>query len=317
MGSDRGEFLDWLATEGAEAPFDEQWDRFRKIDELRAPDEPPVVAWVPDEATMSESHLGRLMAERGESYSETHAWSTDNRNEFWTRVIDDLGIVFETPPSTVLDDSRGAENPRWLTGARMNIADSCFAGDPGEAAILHASEENPALRVVTRGDLHRMASRVTSGLRLMGLQPGEAVGLYMPMTVECVAAYLGIVQAGLRVVSIADSFPPPELSRRAHIGGARALIVVSDYVRAGKLVDLYAKAKEAEAPRCIVIPGNTRPALRRDDVFWGDFLGEANGTPRHTATPNEVTNVLFSSGTTGTPKAIPWTHLTPVKCAMD
>ena len=58
-------------------------------------------------------------------------------------------------------------------------------------------------------------------------------------------------------------------------------------------------------------------SLRRDDLWWKDFLGSSTTFGSGAFEPADVTNVLFSSGTTADPKAIPWTHLTPIKCAMD
>ncbi len=141
----------------------------------------------------------------------------------------------------------------------------------------------------------------------------------MPMTVECVAAYLGLVRAGLRVISIADSFSPAEVKRRLEIGGARAIVTVDRFVRAGKTIRLYDKVREAGAPLATVIAtgGDRDVVLREGDLLWEDLLGTDAPYPSAVADPYTVTNVLFSSGTTGDPKAIPWTQLTPIKAAMD
>ncbi|HJS75527.1 MAG TPA: AMP-binding protein, partial [Vicinamibacteria bacterium] len=56
--------------------------------------------------------------------------------------------------------------------------------------------------------------------------------------------------------------------------------------------------------------------LAEGDLAWEDVLGD-DESEAHVASPEEITNVLFSSGTTGAPKAIPWTHVTPLKCGMD
>ena len=75
-------------------------------------------------------------------------------------------------------------------------------------------------------------------------------------------------------------------------------------------------------PKAIVIPAGlvgspAAPRLRAHDLTWEDLLAAPEGLQPAAADPDEVTNVLFSSGTTAEPKAIPWTHLTPIKCAMD
>jgi acetyl-CoA synthetase len=68
----------------------------------------------------------------------------------------------------------------------------------------------------------------------------------------------------------------------------------------------------------VVITGGARALrLRSGDVLCNNLLGPAAHRPAASCTPDRVTNALFSSGTTGDPKVIPWTHLTPIKCAMD
>ncbi len=139
------------------------------------------------------------------------------------------------------------------------------------------------------------------------------------MTIECVAAYLGIVRAGCAVISIADSFAPQEVGRRLEIAEADGIITVDTFNRGGRTIALYDKICEASAPRAIVINDEdvTSPLLREGDLLWSDFLGSARIFESVAVKPETLTNVLFSSGTTGDPKAIPWTHLTPIKCGMD
>ncbi|MEE9126869.1 MAG: AMP-binding protein, partial [Planctomycetota bacterium] len=217
--------------------------------------------------------------------------------------------------------SRASKDPRWLFGSQMNCADSCFLADPTGPAIVSGREGSEQLTVTTCGELNRLSGRVARGLVVRGFAPGDAVALYMPMTPECVAAYLGVVRAGLRVVSIADSFPPTEIRQRVEIGKARAVVTVDAFLRAGKRMPLYQKLIDANAPQTFVIPGmpgvEEPLALRRGDLSWDELLDEDDSFESVVCEPEAVTNVLFSSGTTSTPKAIPWSHVTPLKCAMD
>ncbi len=304
---------------GRGGAFAEQWTAFRSIyGNRRAADGPPP-AWLPDPESARASNPGRWMRDRGfDSFRQLHRWSARERESFWAEAIRRLGIVFRQAPQRTLDLSAGALAPRWLPGARLNAVDSCLTADARRPAVVVAGERSPVPRVVSYGELRRLAERFADGLERHGFAPQAAIGLYMPMTVECVAAYLGIVLAGRRVVSIADSFAPAELSRRLEIAGAAGLVTVDRVTRAGKSIDLYGKVREAGAPRTVVIPARsgTPPALRDGDLAWERFLGAAGSEPV-ACDPERVTNVLFSSGTTGDPKAIPWTQLTPIKCAMD
>jgi len=300
--------------------FEEQWRRFLELSEARDPALGPLPTWVPTVERIESSDLGPLMADLElDSYAELHRWSVEHRADFWSRVIDELGIGFERSPDGMLDPTHGPTDPRWLPGARINIADSCFLADSCVTAIVQGREGTDTDRYVTYGELNTMVNRVAHGLSDHGFDRGARIALYMPMTVECIAAYLGIVRAGCAVVSIADSFAPKEIRRRLEIAEAGGIVTVDEFSRGGRSIAMYDKVCEARAPRAIVINDEqaTFPLLRSGDLLWSDFLGDDAPFPSVTTEPAAVTNVLFSSGTTGDPKAIPWTHLTPIKCAMD
>ena len=147
------------------------------------------------------------MAERKvRDFRDLHAWSARERGQFWERVIEKLGIVFAQRPDAILDVAPGIENPRWLPGARLNIVDSCFKTDTASPAIIAGAEGTDRLEITSRGELETLANRVATGVRRSGFASGDGIALYMPMTPECVAAYLGIIRAGCRVISVADSF---------------------------------------------------------------------------------------------------------------
>jgi len=275
---------------------------------------------MPSPDRVEASKVGRLMADLDlDSYDVLHRWSVEHRDDFWSRVIVELGIDFERSPDVTLDPAHGPTDPRWLPDARINIADSCFLADSCVTAIVQGREGTDADRYVTYGELNAMVNRVAHGLSDHGFGPGARIALYMPMTVECIAAYLGIVRAGCAVVSIADSFAPKEIKRRLEIAQADGIVTVDEFSRGGRTIAMYDKVCQARAPRAIVINDEetTFPLLRSGDLLWSNFLGDSAPFASVTAAPTAVTNVLFSSGTTGDPKAIPWTHLTPIKCAMD
>lgn len=276
--------------------------------------------WQPDEATRARANLTALLEARGlERYEDLHAWSVEDRPGYWSAVLERLGVRFERPPETVLDASRGPLAPHWLPGARLDLVDSLLEGEPDAPAIVHGREGSGEVGLVTRGELLRRVDRFAAGLRARGLEPEDAVGLYLPMNVEGVVATLGILRAGCRAVSVAESFPAVELERRLAIGKARMLVTQTRTVRGGRELDLYSVVDAAHAPPAVVVAGpeEKEPSLRPEDVAWDEVL-DAEGPPaRAPGSPDRVMHVLFSSGTTAEPKAIPWTQLTPLKAAAD
>jgi len=287
----------------------------------RRSEDGPAPAWLPSTQQARDSNIARLMRELGlTSYRDLHRWSITNRDDFWATMIRKLGILFRTPPSRIRDPRSDPTRPDWFPGATMNIAESCFRGNARKTAIVYASEASAVLRRMSYGDLRRLATRVASGLERMGTEPGDRFALYMPMTPESVATYLGIVLAGRCVVGIADASAPEEFAKRTRIAEAKGVFTVDSYVRDGKQHAIYAKVVEARGPPAIVLPaeGANRVRIRRPkDVAWNDFLGESEQFDAVVRRPSDATNILFSSGTTKDPKAIPWTHTTPIKSAAD
>ncbi|WP_407893807.1 AMP-binding protein [Scytonema sp. NUACC26] len=281
-------------------------------------------AWFPSQEQIQATNIAAFMNSlKLDSYLELHAWSAQNRAEFWDITIQHLGIHFQEKYSHIVDLSHGVESPQWLVGARFNIVESCFSAPDDTPAIVFQSNRG-SISTMTYGELQSLTNRVANGLVEAGFILGDTIAIVMPMTVESVAIYLGIIKAGCVVVSIADSFAATEIAMRLRLSNARAIFTQSYIVRSGKQLPLYEKAIAANSPRAIVIKtktGNKETVaflkLRPDDLIWEDFLSSNprfDAIPAHPAT---AINILFSSGTTGEPKAIPWTQTTPIKCAID
>jgi len=305
---------------GLTLPFADHWQLYEELFRDRPAEDGPPLAWQPGEEELDRSQLGLLMADLGfASFDDLADWSRGDRAGFWREVVRRLGIVFARSPDAILVGGNGETPHRWLPGAELNIVSSCFQVEPARVAVVSAREDGAGLEHTSYGELERLVDRVASGLAARGLGEGAAVALYLPMTVECVAAYLGVVKGGGAVVSIADSFAPEEVAKRLAAGGAAAVVTVDRFRRGGRWVDLYDRVQRAGAPPAVVIPAeaDAPPRLRPGDLLWSDFLGPDAPVAAAVGDPSRVTNVLFSSGTTGTPKAIPWSHLTPLKCAMD
>ncbi len=273
--------------------------------------------WRPSSAEAEATNLHTAMQRCGaRDYAALHAWSIENPEAFWAYTIETLGVRFRTPCDRLLDQSGGIAQARWLPGARLNIAESCFQGEPDRTAII-TRRYNGAYETITLDELNRLSNRVANGVRALGLKAGDAVAIDMPMTAEAVAIYLGIVKAGGIVVSIPDSFPPDQIAKRLRIGDAKAVFTQDKLIYAGKQLPLYGKVCEADAPVTVVLPRAGSVSLREGDLLWERFLSKNDSFEPVIGAPDAPTNYIFSSGTTGDPKCIPWDHTTPIKCASD
>ena len=274
----------------------------------------------PESADINRANATALQRELGlDSYAALFTWSVTQREAFWQQTVARLGIRLQKPYVRLVDLVQGVTTPEWFVGAQMNIAESCFQADAEQVAIVFQREGGPLERM-SYGALQALCDRVAGGLFAAGFGPGDHIAVDMPMTAEAVAIYLGIVKAGCVVVAIADSFAAPEIETRLRIGQARAVFTQDVILRGGRELPLYARIVEAGAPRAIVLPGRVdgeMSDLRDGDLRWDEFLREDDDFAAVACSPDQTTNILFSSGTTGDPKALPWTHIHPIKCGSD
>lgn len=309
--------------------------------------DPP--AWSPDPEAAMLTNVGQLLERRGKeflgstykdpisSFSHFQEFSVSNPEVYWKTILDELSVSFSVPPQCILSENTSREsslaNPggQWLPGAYVNPAKTCLTLNCkrtlDDVVIRWRDEGNDDMPVssLTLEELRSEVWLVAYAIIALGLDRGSAIAIDMPMNVESVIIYLAIVLAGHVVVSIADSFAPLEISTRLKISEAKAIFTQDLIIRGDKSIPLYSRVVNAQAPMAIVIPTkgcSFSMNLRDGDISWHDFLEKATDLrgDEFAAVEQPVeafTNILFSSGTTGEPKAIPWTHVTPFKAAAD
>ncbi|KAK9862190.1 hypothetical protein WJX84_000590 [Apatococcus fuscideae] len=303
----------------------------------------PAPIWIPTAAGKQEANLALFMQTwKGCAAWEEHRTGDPSKDwpllqrlsweapeAFWPPVLRQLRINFAQPPTRMYEVAAAgdADGGRWLPGARLNIAESCLEGrDPDAPAVVWADEASPrGIHTISLGSLRQRSLQVAAALNQHGIQAGAAIAVAMPMTPESVAIYLGIILSGCAAVSIADSFAPSEIASRLKISQA-ALIFTQDHVlRGSQQHPMYAKILKSGQIKAVVLPckagAGLQVDLRQDDTPWQEFVASGRASWRafrpHVACSNDVCNILFSSGTTGEPKAIPWTHVTPIRCGAN
>jgi len=280
---------------------------------------PPVV-WRPSEEQVAAATITRyrewLERTRGLDLPDYHAlwrWSVDDLEGFWGSLWEFFEVEAAAPCERVLG-RRQMPGAEWFPGARLSYAQHLFRDrDDATVAIRHASELRP-LGEVTWGGLRETTARLAAALRERGVGPGDRVCAVMPNVPETVAAFLACASIGAVWSSCAPEFGVRSVvDRFAQIEPA-VLLAVDGYRYGGRDFDrLEAVARlQAELPtlRATIVLGYLDPepdlSTLRDAVRWEDALASHAGAALEFAQLpfDHPLWVLYSSGTTGLPKAI-------------
>jgi acetoacetyl-CoA synthetase len=278
------------------------------VDERRQPQ----LLWEPDAAfaqrTRLRAYCDWLDAFHGvavTSYDELWEWSVGDIEGFWSSIAEYFGVLFHDPPQAVLDGA-GMPGTRWFDGATLSYPEHIFRDRDEEAvAIRHASELR-ALDTMTWGQLRTLTARIQAGLRACGVGRGDRVAAYMPNIPETVAAFLATAGLGAIWSSCSPDFGARSVVDRFAQIEPKVLLAVDGYRYGGRDFDRAAVVQEIHAE-----VGGT---LVRLDYLNGDgfsevFLGPADAELQLEPVPfDHPLWVLYSSGTTGLPKAIVQGH---------
>ncbi len=281
-------------------------------------EEPGRVLWTPPPDVRETTEIGRYLAwlerERGlafSTYEELQQWSVADLAAFWTSIWDFFDVKAHAPYTTALasDAMPGAS---WFPGARLNFAEHLVGTDdrPDEVAIVAHSQTRDRVEL-TYAELRDLVARARAGLERLGVGPGDRVVAYLPNIPETLVAFAATASLGAVFASCA-----PELGSRSVIDRLvqlepTVLLAVGGYGYRDRSID---RREELATIRAAL------PTLRHvvhvpygehevpDALPWADLLAEPAPPAFLPVAFDHPLFVLFSSGTTGRPKAIVHGH---------
>jgi acetyl-CoA synthetase len=276
------------------------------------------VIWSPTEEYVERANVTRFMRTHGIStYDELVRRSVEDVSWFWDAVIRDLDIEFLEPYDEVLDLSRGVEWATWFRGGRINLANQCVdrwsAATPEAPAVVWEGEDG-ATRTWTYTELRRETDRLARALRRLGVEAGDAVGIFLPMLPETVAAMMACSKIGAIWVPIFSGFGPDAVAVRLEDAGVKVLLTVDAFPRKGRAVPVIDTVRAAlarvDAVREAVVLPHAGEGAAGEEHDWSRLVADESDDPLP-AEPLESEHPLFigyTSGTTGTPKGVLHVH---------
>ena len=294
------------------------------------------IAWQPNPEWIAQSNLQLFMDRHGiGSYDALLARAVEDIGWFWDAVMEDLDIRFVHPYSQIVDLSAGAPFAQWCVGGQMNIIHNCLdkwqdTETAAEPALIWEGEEGRSA-TLTYAQLHQEVCRCANALRSLGIDKGDAVGLYMPMIPELAIAFLAVIKTGGIILPLFSGYGPSAISSRLNDANAKAVFTADGFLRRGQPVAMKSTLDRAlaDVPSvqhvivCQRLPATLDrlqiPWQGQRDHWWHELIPvQADEAETRTMPAEAPLMIIYTSGTTGRPKGALHTHCGfPVKAAQD
>jgi len=247
-----------------------------------------------------------------DDYERAYRRSIDTPDEFWNEMASHLHWFRRW--DRVLEWN--LPWAKWFVGGRTNIAHNCVdrhleLGRRNKAALVWEGEPGDQ-RILTYGELHREVCRAANALRALGIEPGDRVGIYMPMVPEAVIAMLACARIGATHSVVFGGFSAEALADRTNDAQAKVIITADGGYRKGAAMDLKRAVDTAlEKTPCVrdvLVVRRTGGAVTMRagrDHWWHERLDAASDDcPAVPLDAEHPLFILYTSGTTGRPKGV-------------
>ncbi|XP_043282355.1 acyl-CoA synthetase short-chain family member 3, mitochondrial [Venturia canescens] len=248
------------------------------------------------------------------TYAEAFRRSIECPEEFWAEVA--RCVDWSKPWDKVLDNSNEPFT-KWYVGGEINACHNAVdrhvnAGYGKKTALIHDSPLIPTIRKVTYDELLEKTSRLAGVLADMGVRKGDRVLIYMPLIPETIMAILATARLGAIHSVVFGGFAPRELAVRIDHAEPKVIIGASCGLEPSRIIKYTTMINEAmelisvPRPKCIIYQRRKvweSPLLDHQED-WEELIENSNPHPCVSVEANDPLYILYTSGTTATPKGV-------------
>src|ERR687896_2222507 len=259
------------------------------------------VVWSPSPEVLERANVVRLMRRHGfDDYGDLVRRSQEDPDWFWPAAVEDMGLEFSRRWGAVSDLSRGPEWATWFVGARLNIAHNCahrWAARTPESTACVSLGEDGTRRTMSYAELSAEVTRLAEALAALGVEAGDRVAIFLPMSQEVAVASHACAHLGAVQVPIFSGFAAPAVAQRLQASEAKVAITTRTSQRRGREVPMLEILEAARTEAATL----EHVVLAPFDEVLADSKGELPPLEVNSEHPYLLT---YTSGTTGTPKGV-------------
>lgn len=276
-----------------------------------------VPIWYPN--AFSSNNANDLLTKLGfKDWNDFQQWSYLHPGDYWETISKQLNIHWHQSYTHSYKASTSPDHDIWFDKGKLNILESIFQNSSNQPALLYSTETSEKTEEISYASLQQSIKDYASHLHRLGILPQDRILFCSAFSIDTILLYFACIYMGAVPVLLADSFSANEIEERRTLVQSQWIISTPQYVYNNKTILLADKITSTQSPNLIWVDTSHTPNTNANNYNWNQIKKNtvASIQPYYFDCKTPIT-LLFSSGTTKTPKIIPWNSLTPLKCAAD